>query len=223
MTRITSLADLRIEPVFRMEPPGMFDDEAPYPSDRQEVQDRFRRSVAGTALARVPFVPGSEILLRTRDLESVVDDLARIRSSDVGNVAEAELAGGYAFLEGESYVFGVEDSSTLLDTAAWDDAPAALTKTGKARVRHSCDHFIAMKLEKDTIVLTDEQRAKQYLASFDRFTAGIQSASAALRVFAEAFVPEYERHLARRLPPDKARMAAFDAFSNRSDWIAAFG
>jgi hypothetical protein len=229
MSRLTLLSRLRIEPVLVLEAPGMFDDGAPYPADRSEVQARFRRAVAGTGLAKVPFVPGSDLLLRARDLVSVVGDLARLRATDVSTIGEAELAGGYAFtnLAGDGtepeYVFGVEDDSTLLDTASWSGAVDELVAKGKTRVRHACDHFIAGKLEDEMLVLTHERSTRQYLMKFDRFKDCIARADEELRTFAVAFVPEYERELARSLPPDKAHLAALDSFSNRPGWFGQPG
>jgi hypothetical protein len=221
MGRITSLADLRIEPALRIEPPGLFDDNSPVPEDPVVVQTLFRNAVKGSPLAQVRFIPGSDILLATRDVLPFVEDVARILSVGVSNIGEAELLGGYAFLNEEVYRFGVEDDSTLYDTVQWDEAPDQLVKAGKARIRHACDHFIAAQLERDMLVLTHERSANQYLTSFAAFRAQIAHASDELKRFAVAFAPLYARHLSQYLPPEKARAAAYSNFKNRPSWIAA--
>ena len=71
------------------------------------------------ALEHVQFIAGSYLLLATRDLNGIADDVANLRSVGVSNIGEAELAGGYAFLNEGIYVFGVEDYSTLYDTVRW--------------------------------------------------------------------------------------------------------
>jgi hypothetical protein len=201
--------------------PGMLAENAPWPANQLEAQARFRRAVAGTRLAKLLFVPESELLLRARDLVPMVNDLARIRAADVSTIGEAELAGGYAFLDGaeSQYVFGVEDDSTLLGTAQWDASIAELMTNGKARVRHACDHFILAEREKDMVVLTHERSGRQYRADFARFKNCIGQASDELHRFALAFVPAYERELARRLAPDHARRAAVDSFRDRPGWF----
>jgi hypothetical protein len=221
MGRITSLADLRIEPVLRIEPPGMFDDNSPVPEDPAVVQALFRKAVKGSPLAQVRFIPGSDILFATRDALTFVEDVARILSVGVSTIGEAELLGGYAFLNEGVYRFGVEDDSTLYDTAQWDEAPEQLVKDGKARIRHACDHFIAAQLEKDTLVLTHERSARQYLTSFAGFRDQIAHASQKLERFAVAFAPRYAKHLSQYLAPERARAAAYSNFKNRPSWIAA--
>lgn len=221
MSRITKIDDLRIEPVLMLEPPGMFDDNSPYPKGRKVVQDLFRRSVAGTALANLRFVEGSDLLLSTRDLLPLVDSLAKVRSQGVSSIGDAELAGGYAFMNGADYAFGVEDDSTLFDTVRWDESVNELLKDGSTRVRHACDQFVEAKLVKETVALTHERSKRQYLVSFERFQTCIASASDELHKFAIAFVPAYEKELTLNMPPAQAHRAAYDSFKNRPHWFAS--
>jgi hypothetical protein len=221
MSRITSLTNLRIEPALRIEPSGMFDDNSTVPEDITTVQALFRRAVKGSRLEQVRFIPGSDILIATREALPLVEELARILSFNVSTMGEAELLGGYAFLNEDVYTFGVEDDSSLFDTAQWDEVPEHLVKEGKATIRHACDQFIAAQLEKDTVILTHERSAKQYLANFAAFRAQIVHASNELRAFAISFAPAYARHLSGYLPPDIASAAAYSNFKNRPGWFAA--
>jgi hypothetical protein len=221
VTEPTFLDDPRIVPAIILELPGMYEQGRPVPDDPREVQELFRAAAHGSPLAGVPFIPHSDLLLPIPLLLPHVGYLAEVCSRGVDDVGSAELAGGYAFLNSGEYLFGVEDDSTLHDTARWEEAARTVAEGGRARVRHACDQFISIVPADDRIVLVHERTAQTYSLGVEAFQAGIAEASQQLREFAHRFVPLYERSLARTMPPDRAHLAAYDNFSNRSGWFSS--
>jgi len=211
-----SLFAPEIVPVLRIEPSGMFEEGTPIPDDPKSLQRLFRKATSGTPLAKLEFIPGSELLLPISSLMPFLDTVAQICSHEVTSIGGAELAGGYAFLEGGNYLFGVEDDSTLYDTFKWDEAPEHLRKYGEAKIHHACDHAIHARRERDMVVLQHERSQAEYMMPFKLFEDAIQKASRQLQEFAVAFTPIYAEYLAM----DNAYEAAFENFKNRSQWFA---
>lgn len=211
-----SLVSTTIVPALRIEPAGMFEEGAPIPDDAKSLQRLFRKATSGTPFDNVEFIPGSELLLPIAGLMPFLHTVAQVCSHEVTTMGGAELAGGYAFLENGVYVFGVEDDSTLYDTAQWDDTPELLRKYGEARIRHACDHFILARKEGEMVVLRHERSGGEYLMNFKRFDDAIQKAGSQLQAFAVAFTPIYAQHLAI----ENAYDAALENFRNRPHWFA---
>ncbi len=221
MTEPTFLDDPDIVPTMRIELPGMYEPGRAVPGDPEEVRKLFRAAARGGPLAQVAFLPGSELLLPIQMLLPHVEYVAEVCSRGVDDIGSAELAGGYAFLNRGEYVFGVEDDSTLSDTADWDKAARTIAAGGRARVRHACDQVISISQAGNRVVLLHERTAKAYAMDGQRFQRLIVGASRLLREFAQRFLPLYERSLARTMTADRAHLAAYDNFRNRSDWFSS--
>jgi hypothetical protein len=180
--------------------------------------------VSETPIYNLDFIPGSELLLPITDLMPYLDVVAEMISHDVTNMGDAELAGGYAFLEKDYYLFGVEDDSTLYDTAKWDEAPNLLRRDRVATIYHACDHFIHLRLINELVELRHERSGSEYAMRFTLFCDLIQKASNQLRDFAVNFTSIYAKYLSINNPSLKdAYSAAFENFSNRPQWFSQSG
>lgn len=208
-----------IVPVMMLEPPGMFDKTSRVPSEPEALQRLFRQATKGTGLSDIAFVPGSELLLPVVHLLPHLDEVALICSHEVATIGDAELAGGYAFLDSGFYVFGVEDDSTLYNTAHWDTVPQELSEQGHAVIYHACDQFMDVRLESDFVLLAHSRTKREYRIAFEEFKTLLFQASRQLCEFARKFAPVYERQLAEHLPPAKAREAAYDNFRGWPQWF----
>ena len=152
-----------------------------------------------------------------------LDTVAQMMSYDVIAVGEAELEGGYAFIEDGFYLFGVEGGSTLYDTLQWDEAPRLLIKDGNATIHHACDHFIHARLVGESVLLKYERSKAEYELKLELFNNEIKKANNQLREFAVRFTPVYAKYLSVNNPSlENAYLAAmYSNFSNRPNWFAS--
>jgi len=217
--KFCQLKTATVLPVLRVEPLYMFDDVDKGPRTREGIQNLFRQVVSPQKVASVNFLPETDLLVPIHSLLDHLDDLAEIFSYDVHAPTETELSGGYAFVENDVYVFGVEDGATISDTIEWELSIEQLSKNQHVEIRHSCNYPFEAWRRDEQVVLWNKRDAVQYAMPFKDYRAEIRKATQALKEFAKAFVPIYA---AKLNVPDPYEAAMWN-FSKHRPWFEEQG
>jgi len=212
---------LTVVPALREEPPAMFEEGVAIPDERSALQQLFKSAVAGTAIAHLDFIPGSEVLLSLEDLMGCLEDVAQMVSPDVSSYgAGGELEGGYAFLDEGIYLFGAEPGSNIRGTICWDEMLEDLSREGRATNYYAGESSVEAEVRGDQVILNLPRSELKFIVTLQTLRQEIQRADNRLKDFATEFTPIHGKYLSQKNPSlkDPKRVAEMN-FSNRPNWV----